>query len=413
MDHIRELQGRLFSIAIAFVVVAATAYPFFDKIANIILAPLKKGQDLVYLTPGGAFSFIIKVCMYIGIVGVLPVIIFHVYRFVMPVVKGTTLRRVLVYTIFSALLAAVGIVFAYYVSLPASLYFLTSFNLYHINPMLTIDSYFSFVMTYLLAGALLFQLPIVMLIINTANRMKPKKLMNFQRHMIVGSFVVAAIISPTPDALNQVLLASPMVVMYQLGIIIIWIINRRAAKRDQKEVQEAQIVRTAAKLMPAAVVPVRATLSAQSATSSIFETDDEFEAALTALTQKSLQDNRVKASTLHRSVKKHTDMVCVPRVEISHTVSPSAVRVQKKKVATNRPSVSVSTLQSRRSATLSTGVRQSMDPIMRSTARRPFTTARPGGHHVPHVATSTTLMTSPVRTVRSIDGVMAVPRSTV
>lgn len=247
MDHIRELQGRLFSIVLAFIVVAGAAYPFFGKIADVLLAPLNKNQELVYLTPGGAFSFIIKVCVYIGIVGALPVIIFHIYRFVMPAVKQVHLRTVLYYTIASMVLAICGIVFAYYVSLPASLYFLTGFDLYHINPMLTIDSYFSFVMTYMLAGALLFQLPIVMMIINSATPLTPKKLMNYQRHMIVGSFVVAAVISPTPDALNQTLLAAPMVVMYQIGVILIWSMNRKRAKslKKTREVRaiEAKIVK--------------------------------------------------------------------------------------------------------------------------------------------------------------------------
>ena len=68
MDHIRELQGRLFSIVLVFLIVAGAAYPFFDKIITVLVAPLKKGQELVYLTPGGAFSFIIQVCLYIGII---------------------------------------------------------------------------------------------------------------------------------------------------------------------------------------------------------------------------------------------------------------------------------------------------------------------------------------------------------
>jgi hypothetical protein len=148
----------------------------------------------------------------------------------------------------SLVLAAGGIVFAYYVSLPASLYFLTGFNLYHINPMLTIDSYFSFVMTYLLAGALLFQLPLVMMIINSVKPLTPKKLMKAQDKIIIGSFIVAAVISPTPDALNQILLASPMVVMYQLGIVMIWLKNRKSHKKAKRASRElaakpAQIVK--------------------------------------------------------------------------------------------------------------------------------------------------------------------------
>ena len=240
MDHLKELQGRLFSTVLVFLLIAAAAYPFFGVVTEFLMAPLKEGQELVYLTPGGAFSFIIKVCAYIGLVGVLPVLIFHAYRFFMPAVRQVLLRTVLGYTVASFLLAIVGIAFAYYVSLPAALQFLTGFNLNHIDPMLTIDSYFSFIMTYMLAGALLFQLPLIMLIINTATPLTPSKLMKAQGKIILGSFIVAAAISPTPDAVNQTLLAAPLVVMYQFGIILIAVKNRKrkraaAAEAAQKK----------------------------------------------------------------------------------------------------------------------------------------------------------------------------------
>lgn len=227
LDHVRELQWRLFVVAVAFLAVGGAAYPFFGRIVDVLLAPLGGNHQLVYLTPGGAFGFIIQICMYVGIIGALPVAMYHTYRFVMPAVQVVTLRRVLAYTVASLLLAVVGVVFAYYVLLPAALQFLTSFNLHDINPMLTVDSYLSFVMAYVLAGALLFQLPLVMLIINRVKPLTPGRLMKAQPYIIVGSLVAAAVVSPTPDAVNQLLLALPVVVMYQVGIVIIWWRNRR------------------------------------------------------------------------------------------------------------------------------------------------------------------------------------------
>jgi len=245
MDHVRELQGRLFAVVGVFIVVSALAYPYFDKIVAFLVAPLGKDHELVYLTPAGAFSFIIQVCMCVGFIGALPAIIYNIYRFIMPVMKQRTITKALLFTVASLVLAIAGMLFAYYVSLPAALYFLTSFNLYHINPMLTIDSYFSFVTTYMLAGALLFQIPLVMLIINGATPLKPKKLMRHQDKIILGSFIVAAIISPTPDALNQTLLAAPIIVMYQAGIILVWLKNRRRFKAAASTaVSTPNVVRT-------------------------------------------------------------------------------------------------------------------------------------------------------------------------
>lgn len=224
--HLRELRNRLIAVVLVFLVFAAAAYPFFDVIIKTLLAPLGKEQQLVYLTPGGAFGLMIQVCLYVACVFAAPVLMYNLYRFIMPAVKKATMKTALGYTLVSFLLALVGLAFSYFVTLPAALKFLTNFNLYHINPMLTVDGYLAFVMAYLIAGALLFQLPLVMLIINTGMPLSPKKLMSFQPYLLLGSFAIAAIITPTPDVLNQTLLALPIVVMYQLGVAVVMLRNK-------------------------------------------------------------------------------------------------------------------------------------------------------------------------------------------
>ena len=235
MDHIRELQWRLAIVALAFLATGAVVYPFFDKIVALLLKPLGNNLSLVYLTPGGAFNFAVQVCIYAAMIGALPVALYHIYRFVMPAVEKTTLRGVLGYSLSSLFLAAIGVAFSYFLALPAAIQFLTSFDLKNISPMLTVESYLSFVMTYLLAGALLFQLPLFMTIINRIKPMTPRMLMSGQRHVILWSVVFAAVISPTPDAVNQLLLAAPMIVMYQVGIVIILLKNRKRADKKSKD----------------------------------------------------------------------------------------------------------------------------------------------------------------------------------
>lgn len=244
MDHVRELQWRLAVVALAFLVTAAAVYPFFDKIVALLLKPLGDDLSLVYLTPGGAFNFAIQVCIYAAAIGTLPVALYHSYRFVMPAIERTTFKSVLGYSFSSLLLAASGVAFSYTLALPAAIHFLTSFNLKNISPMLTIDSYLSFVMTYILAGALLFQLPLIMVIINRIKPLTPPTLMAGQRHIILGSVIFAAVISPTPDAVNQLLLAAPIIVMYQLGIVVVMLKNRR---RKSKVVKDDEPVKSTAR----------------------------------------------------------------------------------------------------------------------------------------------------------------------
>lgn len=236
MDHVHELRGRLFWIAVVFILATIAAYPFYDAIISLLVAPLK-GQQLYYLTPIGGFSFIIKICTYVGAVATLPAIMYHLYRYLQPAVGKVNGKVLLSYVVFSALLAFMGISFAYYVSLPASLYFLTGLNIGGVTAMLTVDSYYSFVMAYMIGAALLFQLPLLLLIINSITPLKPSKLMGYQRHVILAAFIVAAIISPTPDMVNQALLAVPVILMYQVGIILVWLRNllKREGKKTAKQ----------------------------------------------------------------------------------------------------------------------------------------------------------------------------------
>jgi sec-independent protein translocase protein TatC len=148
----------------------------------------------------------------------------------------------LFYVGLSTFFAAAGVLFAYFVSLPAALHFLTNFDLGNIQAMLTVDSYLSFVITYLLGAALLFQIPLLLLIINTMTPLKPSKLMKLQRYVIVGAFILAAVISPTPDIMNQTFLALPIIGMYQLGVVLVWLRNMKVNRADAKETRVKKAV---------------------------------------------------------------------------------------------------------------------------------------------------------------------------
>ena len=223
-----------------FVGASALCFPFFDKIVHVITAPLQGHQQLVYLTPGGAFSFMMTVCVYVGLIVTIPVLVYHIYRFVLPAVGRVRLRTGLMYLGLSFLMAVLGVMFTYVFILPAALHFLTSFNLAGINPMLTVDSYLSFVMTYIVAGALLFQLPIIISIIDSVRPLTPGGMMRGERVLILVSFIAAGVLSPTPDALNQTLLAAPVIIVYQASVVWIWWKHRRRQRAIASKRRVAQ-----------------------------------------------------------------------------------------------------------------------------------------------------------------------------
>lgn len=239
MDHVSELRNRLFWVAVWFIITSGAVLPFFDTVIKLLMRPLGN-EKLYYLTPIGGLGFMIKVSLYLGAIATMPVLIYHLYKFISPVVRKHSARKGITYITLSFILALIGITFAYIVSLPSAIHFLTHVDIAGVSPMLTVDSYLSFIIAYLIAGALLFQLPLVMTIIDSIRPTPPGQWIKYERHMIVGAFIVAMLVTPTPNVIDQVILAVPIIVMYQLGIGLIYIRHksrrRHAAKKMKQDV---------------------------------------------------------------------------------------------------------------------------------------------------------------------------------
>jgi sec-independent protein translocase protein TatC len=219
-EHIQELRRRLIWTVLFLVVGAGVGYFIHDSLIALLQQPLH--DNLYYTTPGGAFNFIIKVCTVFGLIVALPMLIYQVFAFFGPLIKLKAKRDFVVYVIASLLLAVGGIAFAYFVSLPAALHFLVSFgDSSNIQSMITANEYFNFVLTYIAGFAVLFQVPLVILLIDKIKPMGPMPLLKATRYVILVSFIVAAIITPTPDPMNQALMAGPIIVLYLCSVAIV------------------------------------------------------------------------------------------------------------------------------------------------------------------------------------------------
>jgi sec-independent protein translocase protein TatC len=225
--HVHELRKRLFYIAAAVGVFAGIAYSMENQLTAWLLGPAA-GQQFIYTTPGGGFDFLFKLCLYGGVAASIPIIVYHIFRYINPLLKNESRRFMLGCTLWSSFLALAGIAFGYFVGLPAAMRFLLqNFSSDQISALITIQSYMSFVLVYLLGSALLFQLPLILILINRVKPLKPSMLMRQQRWVVLGAFIIGAIISPTPDIRNQALLSGPIILMYEMSIVIIWTLNRR------------------------------------------------------------------------------------------------------------------------------------------------------------------------------------------
>jgi len=239
-DHIKELRTRMLFVAIVFVIMSSVAYSYRDPLIHFLLQPLG-GEKLVYLNPGGGFSFIFSVTMYVGVAFAVPILIYNLYRFVKPALPKTAQRGSALVLLASFLLLIAGVSFGYIYAIPGALNFLTGFAGDYISASLTADSYLSFVLAYTAGLGILFQLPLILLFVHWIHPLKPGGLLKFERFAVVIAFVLAAFITPTPDIVNQCIIATPIIIMYQIGFGAILVsISRQKRATKKRAAQDAQ-----------------------------------------------------------------------------------------------------------------------------------------------------------------------------
>lgn len=233
MDHLRELQRRLIVIAAVFIAGSGAAYAYQAPLIKLLLDPLA-GQKLVYLNPAGGFNFIFMISIYAGLVLAVPFMIHQLYCFVRPLLSKKVQHYSTRVLIISLVLLTCGVVFGYIFAIPGALNFLYKFATSYIEASLTADSYLNFIIAYTLGLGLVFQLPLLLMLLHWIKPLTPKGLLKSERWMILMSFIAAAIITPTPDPLNQVIIALPIILIYQLGVAAVLISIHRAKKATLK-----------------------------------------------------------------------------------------------------------------------------------------------------------------------------------
>jgi sec-independent protein translocase protein TatC len=267
-----ELRKRVFRIALSVFLFGALAYGIEHSIVAALIRPAGD-QTFVYTSPLDGINFLFRLCLYAGIALSIPVIVYQFLRYLEPLFKKDSLRLIVWGSITSGVLALLGMAFGYFIGLPAALHFLLNqFLTDRIEPLLTIQAYMSFVTMYMLVSALLFQVPLFLIFINRIKPLQPKKLLSlkYERWIILGGFILGALMNPDPNLLHQIFIVGPLIVMYQVGVGIVWLANRsshpspRRAKltRQDTEAQAARRRQAArlAELVPAgtpsvAVVP--------------------------------------------------------------------------------------------------------------------------------------------------------------
>jgi sec-independent protein translocase protein TatC len=226
-DHLEELRRRIFYAAIAVALAAIAGYFLSDRVLELLTRPV---PQLVFLAPAEAFVVKLKVALVTGLFIAAPVVIYQFWRFVRPALAGREAKYIALAVLFCTVFFFGGMAFAYFVVVPLGIRFLLSFQTPRLTAMISINEYVGTVAAFIFACGLIFQLPMVLFFLTKLGVVTPKLLWKNQRIAVVIIFIAAAIFSP-PDVFSQCLMAAPMLVLYELGILASYIAARSGRRR--------------------------------------------------------------------------------------------------------------------------------------------------------------------------------------
>lgn len=230
LDHIEELRWRIIYALVGILVFTIVAWIFIDPLVEIVL--LKPARDanasLQNLRPFGQLFLYVQVAIIVGIVASLPNIFYQLWKFIAPALKKKERKYILWIVFFSTFCFLVGIAFAYFVMLPLAMKFAAKFGTVEIANEFAIDEYMSIIISVMLAAGVVFELPMVSFFLSKLGILTPTFMRKYRRHAIVIILVLAAILTPGADPVSQVILAVPLVLLYEISIFISKISSKKS-----------------------------------------------------------------------------------------------------------------------------------------------------------------------------------------
>lgn len=238
ISHLVELRDRLIrsivAVILIFLCLVSWARDIYTLLATPMLAALPKGGQMIATDVGGAFLVPMKVTLMLAFLIALPYVLYQVWAFVAPGLYANEKKLTLPLLIASVLLFFVGMAFAYFIVFPTVFAFVNKFAPEGVAVMTDIEKYLSFVMTTFIAFGITFEVPVVVIVLVKTGLVSIAKLKEARPYVIVGAFVVGAIFTP-PDVLSQFMLAVPLWLLYELGIIIAGLLSRPMEKASDDE----------------------------------------------------------------------------------------------------------------------------------------------------------------------------------
>ena len=250
-EHLGELRRRLLVAFVVFFVAFCACFYYSGAIFSILVLPMKfyprldlvypyyhlirraHVAELVFLHPAEAFWMYIKISAIAGLIVSLPILLHQAWKFISPGLVSKEKRLVAPFVLGGTALFAAGAAFCYLVVLPFALDFLLTYKIQYIKPMISVGNYMDFCLKFILAFGAVFELPMLMVLLARMGIVSADKLAKNRKYAILAAFIVAAVLTPTPDAFNQTLMAVPIIVLYEIGIIASRVFAGKRAAAEQ------------------------------------------------------------------------------------------------------------------------------------------------------------------------------------
>ena len=229
LDHLEELRWRLVRCLLAMVIGSAVSFGYIDHILNVLLYPARSTSNpinLQVLSVQGMFLIKWFISFISGFILALPYLIYQFWRFVAPGLKVNEKKYAFPVVFFAFSSFITGILFGYFILVPFSLEFFSGIGAVHVDNNFSIQYYFSFLTWLLLGAGIIFQLPVVSLVLSAIGILTPPFMRHYRRHSVVVILILSSFITP-PDPVSMVIMSFPLILLYEMSIGVSWLVNRK------------------------------------------------------------------------------------------------------------------------------------------------------------------------------------------
>lgn len=241
LDHLEELRKRIIHSLVAVAVGFGACWGFRERIYNIMQRPImdalhKNGlpEKLVYLNPTDPFNLYLKIAALAGLFLTSPYVLYQLWMFISPGLYRREKRYVVPFMVSTIALFTGGGYFGYRIVYPRALDFLIRFGS-QMQPMITVGEYTKLFLSIVLGMGVIFEMPILVFFLAFMGIMSPGFMIKNFRYAIMIIFIIAAIVTPTPDAMNMCIFAAPMVGLYAVSIGVAWLVHPENRARREKQ----------------------------------------------------------------------------------------------------------------------------------------------------------------------------------